>query len=114
MTKQLNKAIGVTASGSRHTKFPSQEDSQKVANVLRGVRPYSLQPGRECFGLPSIHRSPFKKIDRAIMTTFLKRNIKRIYIGQDIAVEEEEEEDEGEEDREAIDAPDFPDAECLA
>ena len=91
---QVDNTLNLRTTGARHTKRTSLEDCTKIKRVLRVQRPFQKdQAGRQCNGFNTIGESPFDKIDKEQMRTFLKRNILRLGRGQAVETEQDDEED---------------------
>ncbi len=94
ITHDVDRALEIRTTSSRHTKFISVEDGVKIRHVLRNLRPFQRQAGRLCEGFPQMYPIPHDKIDKQEMRTFLQRNIVRLGRGQAVETEDDEDDDD--------------------
>jgi hypothetical protein len=92
IVKQLDSSLEIRTKSSRHTKHTSEVDLDRVAQLLRKVKPFSKVPGRQCAGYKEISASPFAKVDLDLMKVYMSKTIQRLCRGQIICTEDDDDE----------------------
>ena len=94
IVRSISRQMNIPQKSGRHTKLSTSEDMNKIATVLRQVRPFHYKQGRQCSGFKKILPSPLMKIKKTEMNKDISSIISRLFDDSCVETEAESDRDE--------------------